>query len=232
MGGCTWVDGGGVHGECSWCVETPDCSPGSGDHLVYAQVFLRVRKRTKSREERQREQSGAQRRTRSQRLKCAFPTGHSLLTCWCVCVCMCMYVLLYVCMHVYVSVWRCMWEWVYECSVYVIVGVCVCQCEWVYECVYMIMWVCVTDTEHQGQGEGRSRKVDGMLKEATLNLPSHLQQQSLRERAALGAGWAEAPPITADEDVQGRSGYWVLYQRCRDQEISGLLGSEVTGWQQ
>lgn len=46
----------------------------------------------------------------------------------------------------------------------------------------------VTGTEHQGQGEGRSRKVDGMLKEAALNLPCHLQQQSLRERRALGAG--------------------------------------------
>ena len=152
--------------------------------------------------------------------------------CMCVCVCTCMYVLLWECMHVYVSVWRWVWEWVYECGVYVIVWVCVCECEWVYECVSMIMWVCVTGTKHQGQGEGRSRKVDGMLKEAALNLPYHLQQQSLRERRALGAGWAEAPPITADEDVQGRSGYWVLFQRRRDQETSDLPGSEVIGWQQ
>ena len=54
-------------------------------------------------------------------------------------------------------------------------------------CVYDYVSVC-NGTKHQGQGEGRSRKVDGRLKEAALNLPYHLQQQSLRERKALGAG--------------------------------------------
>lgn len=98
------MDGGGIHGECSWCVETPDCSPGSGDRLVFAQVFLRGRKRVKSGEESQREQPGAQRRTRSQRLKCAFPTGHSLSTCWCVCLYVYVCVIVHVYMHVYVSV--------------------------------------------------------------------------------------------------------------------------------
>lgn len=66
------VDGGGVHGECSWCVWKPLTCPGSGDRLVLAQVF-------KGKEEQKVEKRGKERaikqRGQVSEVKCACPTG-------------------------------------------------------------------------------------------------------------------------------------------------------------
>lgn len=91
------MDGGGVHGECSWCVETPDCSLGSGDHLVLAQVLFKGKEEQKV-EKRGKEGNRGHRGGPGLRgLNVHVPLGHSLSTCWCVCVFVCVIVRVYAC---------------------------------------------------------------------------------------------------------------------------------------